>query len=125
MAAVRGGGAMGNAAADAGLAADRLPPVSRRQAPGEPTLDDQLRAAAFNAARGEVVMIETGTGFIVAQVVDITPGDPGADPVGLGNLRNEIERQVQDDLEQQFLAALRARAGVTVNQATLRRIANP
>jgi peptidyl-prolyl cis-trans isomerase D len=125
MAAVRGGAAMGNAAAGAGLAADRLPPVSRRQAPGEPTLEDQLRTAAFNAARGEVVMIETGTGFVVAQVVDVTPGDPGADPVGLGNLRNEVERQMQDDLEQQFLAALRARAGVTVNQAALRRIANP
>jgi peptidyl-prolyl cis-trans isomerase D len=125
LAAVRGGEGVGAAAQAAGLPADRLPPVSRRQMPAEPALDEELRSAIFRAARGEAVMVETGAGFTVAQVVEITPGDPGADPVGLGNLRNEIERQMQDDLEQQFLAALRARAGVTVNQAALRRIASP
>jgi peptidyl-prolyl cis-trans isomerase D len=125
LAAVRGGQSMGAAAQAAGLVADRLPPVSRRQMPAEPTLDEELRTAIFRAARNEAVMIETGTGFTVAQVVEVTPGDPGADPVGLGNLRNEIEQQMQDDLEQQFLAALRARASVTVNQTALRRIANP
>lgn len=125
LAAVRGGQALVESAAAAGLAGDRLPPVSRRPLAGEPGLPEELRSAAFSAARGEAVMAETATGFLVAQVVEITPGDPGADPVGLGNLRGEIERQMQEDLEAQFLAALRARAGVSVNQAVLRRIAGP
>lgn len=125
MAAVRDGQGMAAAARGAGLSADRLPPVSRRQMPGEPALHEELRSAIFRAARNEAAMVETGTGFTVAQVVEATPGDPGADPVGLGNLRNEIEQQMQDDLEQQFLAAIRVRAGVTVNQTALRRIANP
>jgi peptidyl-prolyl cis-trans isomerase D len=125
LAAVRGGQAMGEAATAAGLRADRLPPVSRRQLPGEPTLDPEFRASVFRAARGEALMMETATGFTVAQVVEVTPGDPAADPLGVGNLRTEVEQQIQEDLEAQFLAAVRARAGVTVNQAALRRIASP
>ena len=126
LAAVRGGQALVDAAAAAGLPGDRLPPVSRRSGmPGEPNLPEELRAAAFSASLREAVMVETAAGFIVAQVVEIAPGDPGADPVGLGSLRGEIERQMQEDLEAQFLAALRARAGVSVNHAALRRIGGP
>lgn len=125
LAAVRGGQGLADAATAAGLGADRLPPVSRRPAAGEPNLPEELRAAAFAAPLREAVMAETATGFWVAQVAEITPGDPAADPIGLGRLRGEIEQRMQEDLEAQFLAALRGRAGVSVNAALLRRIAGP
>jgi peptidyl-prolyl cis-trans isomerase D len=70
-------------------------------------------------------MVRTRDGFAVAQALEITPGNPEADTAGLDRLRREVEQSVAEDLEVQFLAALRARSDVRVNPRMLDALAQP
>ncbi|BDG73307.1 peptidylprolyl isomerase [Roseomonas fluvialis] len=118
LAAVRGGKSLAEAAEEAGLTAQRVPAFGRNpQQAG--ALPPELLAPLFEAKRGDVTMAETRTGFAVAQLTDIIPFNPGSDPLGLGRVRTEIEQSMQDELEEQFAVALRARADVRINRSLL------
>jgi peptidyl-prolyl cis-trans isomerase D len=118
LAAARGGKTMQEAAEEAGFIAQRIGPFGRNpQQAG--TLPPELLAPLFEARQGDVTMAETRTGFAVARLVDIIPFDPALDPLGLGRLRSEIEQSMQDELEEQFAIALRARADVRINRNML------
>ena len=61
-------------------------------------------------------MAATAAGFAVARLAEVVPADVAADaPASPGWA--EVEGAMQEDLEAQFAAALRARAGVTINPA--------
>jgi peptidyl-prolyl cis-trans isomerase D len=85
-------------------------------------LPPELLAPLFEARLNEVTMAETRTGFAVARLVDIIPFNPATDPLGLGRMRAEIEQSMQDELEEQFALALRARADVRINRALLEQV---
>jgi peptidyl-prolyl cis-trans isomerase D len=118
LAAVRGGKPLAEAAAEAGLTAQRIAAFGRnpQQAAGLPP---ELLAPLFEARQNEVTMAETRTGFAVAQLTDIIPFNPASDPLGLGRVRTEIEQSMQDELEEQFAIALRGRADVRINRTLL------
>jgi peptidyl-prolyl cis-trans isomerase D len=125
LAAVQGGRPIAEAAAAAGLRSDRLGPFARRPEPNAPPgarIPPELLMPLFAARVGEATMVPTGAGFAVAQLAAIAPANPDADPLMVSRVRAAVEGAMQEDLEQQFQAALRARAGVTLNDALMRQI---
>ncbi len=120
LAAVRAGVALEDAARRRGWVPRRTPPFRRDGAePGAPT--PQMTQALFALARGEATMIETATGFLVGSVVAIEAA--GDDRAGREQLAREVAGAMADDLEAQFLEALRTRAGVRIDANALRLIA--
>ncbi len=118
LAATRGGKPLAEAATEAGLTAEPFGPFTRDPAQAG-TLPPELIAPLFEAKQGEATMVETRDGFAVAQMTAIIPFDPASDADALARVRSGIEQSMQDELEQQFSAALRARANVRVNTQML------
>jgi peptidyl-prolyl cis-trans isomerase D len=83
----------------------------------------ELLPGLFAAKVGEVTMAQTSDGFAVARLAEIIPADVAADAAGLARVKTEVEQSMQDDLEAQFAAALRARADVTINQSMMDQVA--
>lgn len=121
LAAIRGGRPMQDAAAEAGLAVQRIGPFGRAPAAAG-QLPPELLAPLFEARPQEPTMAETRTGFAVARVVEVVRFDAAADPLGLGRMRSEIEQAMQEELEQQFAVALRGRADVRINRSLLEQV---
>jgi peptidyl-prolyl cis-trans isomerase D len=55
----------------------------------------------------------------------ITPGDPAADANGLKRLKGEVAQAMAQDIDVQFLGALRARSDVRLNPRMLETLAQP
>jgi peptidyl-prolyl cis-trans isomerase D len=121
--AVKSGGNLQDAAAIAGLPLGHTPPVTRLgQTPGVPV---QLVQPLFLLKKGEATMVETGDGFVVAELTDIQVPDIGSDPVGYRQTTDALERAMGADLTAAFAAALRTRAHPRVNQQLLDTVAAP
>jgi peptidyl-prolyl cis-trans isomerase D len=122
LATVRGGQTLEAAAAAANLPSDRIGPFGRQPdpaaAPG-PVLPRELLPVVFGLRPGEPTMAPTPRGFAVAQLLEVVPADPAADEAALGNARRAVQAQMAEDLEAQYAAALRARAGPRVNPALM------
>jgi peptidyl-prolyl cis-trans isomerase D len=116
--AVRGGKSLVDAAQEAGLATRRVGPFTRQpdaQGDGSNSPPPELLAPLFDTARNEATMAQTPAGFVVGQVVDVLRVNPDADPLALGRVRSEVEQAMLNDLEAQYLEALRRGATVTFN----------
>ncbi len=85
----------------------------------------ELVSPLFELKLNEATMAPTREGYAVAQVIEITPADPDADPEALKTLKDGAEQAMANDLEAQFLAALRARADVRVNPRMVELLAQP
>jgi peptidyl-prolyl cis-trans isomerase D len=121
LAAIRGGRPAAAAAEEAGLAAQRIGPFGRNPAAAGP-LPPELVAPLFATDRDGATMVETRDGFAVARVAEVLRFDPASDPLGLGRVRTEVEQAMQEELEQQFAVALRARARVEFNRTLLNQV---
>jgi peptidyl-prolyl cis-trans isomerase D len=116
MTAVQDGQSLADAATIAGVAVRRTPAVSR-DASG--TVPQELSGPLFAMKQGEVTMVETPDGFLVARLAAITRPDPKADPAGLAATAAEVNRATAGDVQMLFTAALRVRASPRVNQAAV------
>jgi len=128
LAAAQGGKDFAEAAREAGVEAIRMGPSLRDpQAANQPAapggIPRELLPGLFSAKVGEVTMAATSAGFAVARLAEIVPADVAADAAGLARVKAEVEQSMQDDLEAQFAAALRARSNVTINPAMLEQVA--
>ena len=70
-------------------------------------------------------MVQTRDGYAVAQLLEVTPGNPDADPAALTRLGGEVSQAMAQDLEIQFMSALRARADVRINPRMVDSLAQP
>ncbi len=124
LAAVRGGKSLAEAAREAGLAGagDRIGPVPRQPGPSNPA-PPELLAPLFELKPNEATMVETRDGFVVAQLAEVAAANPDSDPLALGRVREQVEQGMAQDLEQQYLVALRNRADVRINSALLEQVA--
>jgi peptidyl-prolyl cis-trans isomerase D len=123
LAAVKAGKTLAEAAAEAGLTAAPLPPVSRTSpAAGVPP---QLIEPLFALKKGEATMIETPDGFLVAVLAEIREVDPKADPLTWGRIRDAVAKGLGDDLQASITFALRDRAKPQVNRKLADSIAQP
>jgi len=118
LAAVKGGKPLAEAAREAGLSVQRIGPVGRQPQPNSP-LPPELLQPLFATPTSEATMAETADGFVVAQPVQVVPFNPDSDPLALGRVRDAVEQAMLNDLEAQYLDALRANAEVSYNQALL------
>ena len=124
LAAAQGGRDFAEAAREAGVEAVRMGPSGREaQAASPGGIPPELLPGLFAAKPGEVTMAQTAAGYAVAKLVEIVPADVTADAAGLSRVKAEVEQRMQDDLEAQFAAALRARANVTINPSMMDQVA--
>lgn len=125
LAAVQGGGrTLVQAAAEAGLPSREVGEI-RRDPRAAGAVPPELLAPLFELPLNGATMVPTRDGFAVAQVTRIIPADPEADPAALRAVRSDLEQSIAQDLEVQFLTALRARADIRVNQALLDQLSRP
>ena len=85
-------------------------------------LPPELIAPLFEAKVGDTTMVETRDGFAVARLSAIIPFDPASDAAALARVRGEIEQSMQEELEGQFAAALRARSNLRINSQLLEQV---
>ena len=121
MVAVNGGASLADAAAEQGLAAISLPPT-RRDAPAA-GVPGQLLDPLFALKLHRATMIEAADGFVTAELMAITDPSAKTDPIGYGEMRDQLARSIGADLEQIFVTALRARAHPRINMPAVEQIA--
>jgi hypothetical protein len=68
-------------------------------------------------------MVETADGFVTAELVAINDPTAKSDPLGYGEAEDQLARSIGADLEQLFVAALRARAHPRINMAAVEQLA--
>lgn len=119
--AVKSGKSLADAAAAIGKTMRVLPPTGRSaNANGVPT---QLIAPLFSLKPGEVTMVETETGFVVAVLDQILTADPAKDPAGVAQIREAVAQQIANDTEQLFVFAVRNQVQPKINRALLETLA--
>jgi peptidyl-prolyl cis-trans isomerase D len=89
---------------------------------GAPGLSEIAVQQAFAGAKGAVTTATSKDekSRVVLKVIDAAPA-PAPAKADLDRLRTEITRQMQRDVLGEYLAALQARLGVSVNEAAFRR----
>ncbi|MBV9758914.1 MAG: peptidyl-prolyl cis-trans isomerase [Alphaproteobacteria bacterium] len=123
LAAVKGRQSLEDAALKAGVSVRKLPPVGRNgNVEGVPP---QLVGPLFALKQGEPTMVETPTGFLVAVLSEIRQPDPKADPGAYDQVRNTLRQSIGNDLENVFVAALRARDNPRINRKMVDSLAQP
>jgi len=112
-------------AADLGGTASTPPALRRDGSPaGEASADpvDLPPAgvtALFEMARSEARAIDTPDGHIAMRLETITTPEPSAEAEAYEQVAAGVSGSLGQDLEQQFVEALRARYGVTINQTAI------
>jgi peptidyl-prolyl cis-trans isomerase D len=124
LAATKAGKPLAEAAAEAGLGSREVGAVRRDPQQGT-AVPQELLAPLFELKPHETTMVQTRDGFAVVQVQAITPGDPTADAAGLKRLKAEVAQAMAQDIDVQFLGALRARSDVRLNPRMLETLAQP
>ncbi len=113
--ALRAGTPFAEAAVAANATAGRVGPFGR-QPQADTAIPPELVSPIFELARGEATMAATRTGFAVGQVAEIATADLTAEAEALTAMRAEVTRSIGDDLEFEFLTALRARSTIRTNR---------
>ncbi|MBP7337329.1 peptidylprolyl isomerase [Niveispirillum sp.] len=121
---IKAGSAAKDAAAGvSGALVQNVDPLMRAGAPSA-----LIPAAAvqtlFGSAVGSVTTAEKPTGVVVAKLTGIIAADP-ANPMAanqLAQLASSTGQAMQDELVMQYLAALRAHYGVTINQSLINQL---
>lgn len=124
LAAAKGGQTLAEAAAAAGLPARTVAEIGRDPAAAG-AVPPELLAPLFELKPGDATMVPTREGFAVAQLsgINVPEGEPPA--ALLAPIRSAIEQSIAQDIEVQFLSALRGRADVRVNERLLEQLARP
>jgi peptidyl-prolyl cis-trans isomerase D len=88
------------------------------------TVSSELSTALFGAKKGEMVVGAAKNGFAVAVLKKIMPADLNANKADAKNLKEQLKTALTTDALAQYLAALRQRFPVEINQTALDNIAN-
>ncbi len=124
LAAIDKGQSIADAALVAGLTL-RKTPLADRATPTE-GMPPPLQQALFNMNKtGDAIQLETPDGFLTAVLTEIKEPDPKDNPTGFTEVRNRLNQETADDVEQIFANALRARASPQINQAAVAQVAQP
>ena len=119
--AVRQGQSLDAAAKAAGLQVSTTPPLLRnagQQGAGMQELSNVL----FSMKEGQGTMVQTDTGFTVAQLTGIATPDPAQYQSVYLQWQQQMAKDLQNDLAESFLTGLQMRDKVSVNQKMLAQI---
>ncbi len=125
---VRAGMTLAAAAKAAGLTATTLSPAPRpigeTTMPGD--IPESLVAPLFGMKQpGDVTMVATRHGFMVAQLKSINDPKLSSDPIGAGQMRLQLSQSIGGDLVDATVFALEKRYPVKMNPALIHQIAQP
>ncbi|MBU6449483.1 MAG: SurA N-terminal domain-containing protein [Rhodospirillales bacterium] len=120
MHAVNTGTPLAQAAAAVGLSVTQSPAYTSAARPQDQP--PQLVPVLFSLKQGEATMLDNGAGFTVAVLTKIQVPTSQSDPAGYAQLQQSLNKSLQDDLGESFLAGLQAQDKVTVNQKLLAQI---
>jgi peptidyl-prolyl cis-trans isomerase D len=114
LAAVNGGQNFDTAASAAGYATTMTPGFTR----GTPAvgISGQMAGVIFSLKPGQATMQQTDTGFIVAVLVKIVQPTAAQDAPDYIQVQQALEKALQNDAGQSFLAGLQTRDKVTIDQ---------
>jgi peptidyl-prolyl cis-trans isomerase D len=106
-------------AAEAGAKVEKTGAVTRNTSP--PGLPQNAVLQAFILAKGAATSAPTvdGKARIVLRVADVVPAPPPT-PEQTSRLKDELARQLQQDILAEYVAGLEARYGLSVNDAALK-----
>ena len=99
-----------------GLSLAKTEPLRRDDTGSEKVPAAELTTRLFEVNLNGVVTAPAPDGFVVAKLVEILPADPTGDAEGLAALRDQLGAGLQQDFMAQFIAALRERYDITVNE---------
>ena len=99
-----------------GLSLTKTEPLRRDDTGSDKVPAAELTTRLFEAKPNGVVTAPAPDGYVVARLVEILPADPVNDAQGLAALRDQLGAGLQQDFMAQFIAALRDRYDITVNQ---------
>jgi peptidyl-prolyl cis-trans isomerase D len=111
--------------ADTGLDPQTTEPLTRAaaQQPQGPGAGEQpppaFVDALFSTPEGKGFVTGASDGFYVGEVVRVEPANPASDPEGAAAVRETLRAAIEQDLLQQYVAALRARYPVQINTEAL------
>ena len=93
--------------------------ITRFESDPEKTPAPQLASQLFQIGIGETTSLAADSGHIIASLKQIIPADLQAEADELANTQKNLGQAMQNDLLEQYLAALRQEYGVTVNDAVV------
>jgi peptidyl-prolyl cis-trans isomerase D len=99
-----------------GLELRRTEAITRFENNPQRTPSPQLSQEIFEIGTGEVTTVETGNAHIVARLAEILPPAEDSRAARLARLESDLTASLQNDIFQQFLAALQQDIPVTINQ---------
>ncbi len=116
---IAGGLPLADLAARLGRTIETARPVARGGA--APNLPATIMTDIFAGAEGDVAIEADGADVILARLTVIEPFDPALPENGalLESLRSQYGEQIAGDTLALFVAALRNRSGVTVNESLI------
>ncbi len=119
---VRLGESMADVAAAENLLFATTGPIGRFGAEPGAANRPELTARIFDLGTDGVATAGTRDGWLVAQLLEVRPGDPGADPAAMDTLREGLAQTVQNDLLTAFAAELNREFGVTINERSVEQV---
>ena len=120
---VNGGQMIATAAWGTGHQVIRTPPLTRnRPAKGVPA---ELVQLIFTMKKGEATMVQTGEGFLVAQLAQTIRPDPKGHADELADVRHGLGQSLADDMLVSYGTAVRDAANPGVNGAVLQKLVQP
>ncbi len=76
----------------------------------------------FDTKPGMATFAKANDGYVVAQVKEVLPPDPAKEKEATAQLETQLSQAMQNDLQQQFDAALRQRYPVDINETAVQRV---
>ncbi len=123
LAKVNEGKTLAEAAAEFALTPETtLPTLRTRGQPQPGDVPPELVGEIFRLQPNATGVASGRDGAWVVRLTAIQPADPAADGAALTRLRDELRQQLNNDLLREYLGALRARYGVTIDQPAIDRL---
>ncbi len=120
MEAVNRGQTLDAAAGAAGFGTTMTPGFTRGAPPAGMT--PQMASILFSLKSGQATMLQNATGFSVAVVAKVIDPTPAQAPQQATQVRQAMDKAMQNDVGESFLAGLEARDSVTVDQKLLAQV---
>ena len=106
-------------AAELGTEAKTTEPFTRMAPPAGSQISRPLVQEIFTAETGKAVSGRSADGYLVAQVKEVIPANPGSDPAGVKAVAESLSNSISGDIEAQFVGSLRQEFPVSINQKAL------